>query len=157
MDGSDEIQNKLISNMHFLRTSPYSSGTQITRVIFTSNFKYLTSILIKPYHWDTGIKDTVTWLFKHYQLCGNGLVNKQDVTCQWLTNISVTMNELLETVFSMWSNPRLYSKGRQGNLVNCQCGGRFKYLHCSPASHRRQWKGKPVPGGITGPPYFWGI
>jgi hypothetical protein len=30
------------------------------------------------------------------------------------------------------------------------CGGGFEYLHRSPASRRRQPKGNPVPGGITG-------
>jgi hypothetical protein len=36
-------------------------------------------------------------------------------------------------------------------------GGEFEYLHCSSVSHRRQQKGNPVPGGITGPPCSWGI
>lgn len=37
------------------------------------------------------------------------------------------------------------------------CGGRFEYLHRSPASRRRQQKWNPVPGDIIGPPYSWGI
>jgi hypothetical protein len=31
------------------------------------------------------------------------------------------------------------------------CGGRLEYLHHSPASCRRQWKGNPVSPCITGP------
>jgi hypothetical protein len=139
---------------HFLMTSTCSSGTQITRMIFTNNFKYLTSIPIKLYHWDTSIKDTVTWLFKHCPLCGNGSINEQAVTHHWLTSMSVTMKELMETVFSMRSNLR-YSKGRQGNLISRLCGGRSKYLHCHSASRRRQRKGKPLSRGIIWPPYSW--
>jgi hypothetical protein len=37
------------------------------------------------------------------------------------------------------------------------CGGGFEYLHCRPASHRRQQRGIPVPEGITGPLSSWGI
>jgi hypothetical protein len=36
------------------------------------------------------------------------------------------------------------------------CGGGSEYFHPSPASRRRRWKGKPVPGGITGQPCPWG-
>jgi hypothetical protein len=36
-------------------------------------------------------------------------------------------------------------------------GGRFEYFHRIPASSRSQRKGKPMPGGITGPPCSWGI
>jgi hypothetical protein len=36
------------------------------------------------------------------------------------------------------------------------CGGRVQYLHRSPTSRRRQQKGDPVPGGITGSPCSWG-
>jgi hypothetical protein len=36
-------------------------------------------------------------------------------------------------------------------------GGVWEYAHRSPASRRRRRKGKPVPGGITGPPCHWGI
>jgi hypothetical protein len=32
-----------------------------------------------------------------------------------------------------------------------------EYLHRSPASRRRGRKGNPVPGGLTGPTYSWGI
>jgi hypothetical protein len=40
---------------------------------------------------------------------------------------------------------------------NISCGGRFEYLHRSPASRRRRRKGNPVPGGKTGPPCCCGI
>jgi hypothetical protein len=36
------------------------------------------------------------------------------------------------------------------------CGGGLEYLHRCPASRKRQQKGNPVPGGITGPPCSWG-
>jgi hypothetical protein len=35
-------------------------------------------------------------------------------------------------------------------------GGGFEYLHRSPESRRRRRKWNPLPGGITGPPCFWG-
>jgi hypothetical protein len=35
-------------------------------------------------------------------------------------------------------------------------GGGLEYLHCSPASHKRQQKKEPVPGVISGPPSSWG-
>jgi hypothetical protein len=41
--------------------------------------------------------------------------------------------------------------------MSSQQGGGFEYLHCSPVSRRRQRKDKPVPRGITGPPFPWGI
>jgi hypothetical protein len=37
------------------------------------------------------------------------------------------------------------------------CGGGVEYLHHSSASRRKQRKGHPVPGGISEPPYSWGI
>jgi hypothetical protein len=37
------------------------------------------------------------------------------------------------------------------------CGGRLEYLHYSFANCKRRCKGNPVPRGITGPPYSWGI
>jgi hypothetical protein len=40
--------------------------------------------------------------------------------------------------------------------LSSSCGGVFKYLHRSPASHRRRRKGNSVPGGITGTPCHWG-
>jgi hypothetical protein len=36
------------------------------------------------------------------------------------------------------------------------CGVRLEYLHHSPASRRRRWKGNPLPGNITGSPCHWG-
>jgi hypothetical protein len=50
-------------------------------------------------------------------------------------NKHATIKELLETVFYIWSNPRLHSDlpSTFAVVVN------------------------PVPGGITGPPYSWGI
>jgi hypothetical protein len=43
-----------------------------------------------------------------------------------------------------------------GTDVN-QFGGGLEYLHHSPVSRKRRRKGKPVAGGITGPPCPWGI
>jgi hypothetical protein len=37
------------------------------------------------------------------------------------------------------------------------CGGGVEYHHRSPASRRRQRKGNPMSGDITGPPCAWGI
>jgi hypothetical protein len=36
------------------------------------------------------------------------------------------------------------------------CGGGLEYLHRSPESRRRRWKGNPVPRGITGQPVTGG-
>jgi hypothetical protein len=36
------------------------------------------------------------------------------------------------------------------------CGGGLECIHRSPVSNRKRRKGKPMPGGITGPPYHWG-
>jgi hypothetical protein len=45
----------------------------------------------------------------------------------------------------------------EGTSSETPRGGRFDYLHHSPASRRRRLKGNPVPGGITGPPFSGGI
>jgi hypothetical protein len=37
------------------------------------------------------------------------------------------------------------------------CGGGLEYFTVVPASRKRRQKGNPVPGGITGPPCYWGI
>jgi hypothetical protein len=37
------------------------------------------------------------------------------------------------------------------------CGGGLEYLHRSPASRKRRCERNPVPGGITGPPYWVGM
>jgi hypothetical protein len=37
------------------------------------------------------------------------------------------------------------------------CDGRLEHLRLSPASHKRQQKGNPVPGHITGPPCPWDL
>jgi hypothetical protein len=60
----------------------------------------------------------------------------------------ITIEELLEAVFSVGFAPRLYSEYLR------PCGGGFKY---PPASRRKGQKGNPVPGGITRPPCSWGI
>jgi hypothetical protein len=36
-------------------------------------------------------------------------------------------------------------------------GGWFECPHRSSANRRRRRKGNTVPGGITGPPCYWGI
>jgi hypothetical protein len=36
------------------------------------------------------------------------------------------------------------------------CGGGLECLQRNSAIRKRQQKGNPVPGGITGPPYSWG-
>jgi hypothetical protein len=41
-------------------------------------------------------------------------------------------------------------------IFSILCGGGVEYLHCRPASCRRQQKGNPMPGDITGPPCSWG-
>jgi hypothetical protein len=68
-----------------------------------------------------------------------------------------TIVELLETVFSMWSVPRCYITRTQAWEESdiSPCGGGVKYLHRSPASHRRRRKLNPVPGSITGPLCSW--
>jgi hypothetical protein len=35
-------------------------------------------------------------------------------------------------------------------IASCLSGGGFEYLHSTTASRKRQWKGNPVPGDITG-------
>jgi hypothetical protein len=42
--------------------------------------------------------------------------------------------------------------------MNCHSvpyGGRLEYLHHSPTNHRRQQRGNPVPGSVSGPPCHW--
>jgi hypothetical protein len=55
----------------------------------------------------------------------------------------------------MWSAPS-YKEDNSGNPVwedRAQaiypCGGGFEYLHRSPVSRRRRWKGSPVPAGYN--------
>jgi hypothetical protein len=50
----------------------------------------------------------VTLLLKCCPLRGNGLINKRSITRQQLATTSVTVEALLETVFSMWSMLKLY-------------------------------------------------
>jgi hypothetical protein len=51
-------------------------------------------------------------------------------------------------VISRWSLQRGYKQDEVWEV---------EYLHLSHASHRRQRKRNPVPGGIIGPPCSWGI
>jgi hypothetical protein len=83
------------------------------------------------------IRDSTTAVARE-QLCGN-------VVCP------VTRKQAMEQIFSV----RSVSGAKQG-LVDIREGG-FKYFHRSPASCRRQRKGNPVRGGITGPPCSLGI
>jgi hypothetical protein len=52
---------------------------------------------------------------------------------------------------------RLYLENQNTSQPEPLHGSKFKYLHYSPASHRSPWKGNSVPGGITGPPWYWWI
>jgi hypothetical protein len=66
-----------------------------------------------------------------------------------------------ERINSDFQDGVLYPVGRtllRGWLTEIRTtprGGGFEYLHCSPAGHRRQQKGNPVPGGLTGPACSW--
>jgi hypothetical protein len=69
---------------------------------------------------------------------------------QWLsrhisaaTNQHVTIAELMEVVFSVWSMLKLYSEGQNEKLVSWRNlrGGRVEYLHHDTASRRRRRKG----------------
>jgi hypothetical protein len=70
---------------------------------------------------------------------------------------------LAADVFSLFVSRSLPSNGStRYNIMTVQgqntlCGGGFQYLHRSHESRRRRRKGNPVPGGITGPPYFWAV
>jgi hypothetical protein len=50
--------------------------------------------------------------------------------------------------------PGDYSASKRNKY--CPCGGGLEN-HRSPSSRKRRRKGNPVPVGITGPPYPWGV
>jgi hypothetical protein len=57
------------------------------------------------------------------------------------TNTQATIEELLETMFTIESAPRLYNEDPEPS--DYPCGGGFECLHRDPASRRRRRKGKP--------------
>jgi hypothetical protein len=98
------------------------------------------------------------------QTCGWRLNNTHPFPC-WLLDTTPDRNTKLITLDVPVK--LLISKLRALNFANGEtkyiswlfffpCGGGLEYLHRSPASRRRRWKGNPVPGGVTGPPCHWG-
>jgi hypothetical protein len=70
--------------------------------------------------------------------------------------ISAQQQATWEAVFSVGSSLRLKEERKLG-LAEFPCGGGLELLHHSPASLKRRRKWNPVPGGITGLPFSWGI
>jgi hypothetical protein len=83
------------------------------------------------------------WLCKEWRLTGNA------------RNKHVCNN--IRAVFSVGPCRGVISGTKFRAYSSNACGGGVKYLHRSPASRRRRRKENPVPGGITGPPFSWGI
>jgi hypothetical protein len=54
----------------------------------------------------------------------------------------------------LWSTNWIFASCLEKLQSLSPCGGEFKYLHRSPESHRGRRKENPVPGVVTGPPYF---
>jgi hypothetical protein len=75
------------------------------------------------------------------------------------TCYSETSVDLQRTTWSYIPEDKTLYKHRCKNLISVSIprGGGFEYFHRSLASRKRRRKEKPVPGGITGPPYSWGI
>jgi hypothetical protein len=88
----------------------------------------------------------------------SGLANWLDATSSWLRG-----NEYERKKWKyFWKRcfiigpPRIYVS-RDSRLPLQGVKADLNHLHRSPAIRKRRRKGNPVPGGITGPPYSWGI
>jgi hypothetical protein len=103
------------------------------------------------------------WLCEQWPLPGNAhnMHNNgvmQPISKQWFgKHVPAETNNAnnRRTVFSTWSAPKSYLRDINGPIqlsVEAPCGGGFEYLHRSPASRMRLWKGNPVPRDITGSP-----